>query len=164
MKYMNLPRESREHLMAGLAAMPEFLDESFAQLPAALHVAPGLDDGFSPVEQVWHLADLEEMGFAERIRRLRAEPHPRLPHFAGDVVARERNYKALSLLEGIAAFRRARERNLLVFRALDPGEWVKDGDQDGVGPVSLCDLPSMMAAHDASHRREIADWFAHVEG
>jgi len=163
MKYMNLPRESREHLLAGLAAMPEFLDESFAQLPAALHVAPGLDDGFSPVEQVWHLADLEEMGFAERIRRLRAESHPRLPDFAGDVVARERNYKALSLLEGIAAFRRARERNLAVFRQLDPDEWAKGGEQDGMGPVSLCDMPSMMAAHDASHRNEIEAWFDHLK-
>lgn len=162
MKYMNLPREARETLLAGLAAMPDFLTKSFAGLPAALQAAPGPDDGFSPVEQAWHLADLETLGFAERIRRLRTEAHPRLPDFAGDVVARERNYRALSLHEGIAAFRKARERNLAAFRDLEPDEWLKTGNQDGVGAVSLCDLPSMMAAHDASHKGEIEAWLGHI--
>ena len=163
MKYMNLPRQSRERLLADLASMPDFIAESFAELPPSLHIAAGPADGFSPVEQAWHLADLEEMGFAERIRRLRTESHPELPDFAGDVVARERNYRALSLQDGIAAFRRARERNLSVLRQLDPDEWVRGGDQDGVGSVSLCDLPAMMAEHDANHRREIEAWHRHVK-
>lgn len=162
MRYLDLPPEARETLLAELAAMPDFLDASFTGLPAAQHAAPGPGDSFSPVEQAWHLADLEVMGFAERIRRLRTETHPRLPDFFGDVVARERNYKELSLREGLAAFRRARERNVAAFAQLDPEEWMRDGEQDGVGPVSLCDLPSMMVAHDASHRCEIEAWFSHV--
>jgi len=160
MKYINLPRESREKLMAGLEQMPAFVAAAFADLPPSRHAEPGRDGTFSPVEQAWHLADLEDMGFTERIRRLRTESHPHLPDFAGDVVARERDYKALSLSEGIAAFRRARARNLSALRSLTREEWTRRGEQEGVGAVALCDLPTMMAAHDEGHRREIEAWLA----
>lgn len=162
MKYMNLSRESRKVLLEGLEGMPDFLAATFSDLPAALHDSPGPDGSFSPVEQAWHLADLEEMGFAARIRRLRSEAHPRLPDFMGDVVARERNYKSLSLREGIAAFRQARSRNLATLKGLRKAEWTRGGTQDGFGPVSLCDLPSMMTEHDESHRREIEAWLEQV--
>jgi hypothetical protein len=32
--------------------------------------------------------------------------------------------------------------------------------QDGVGPIILCDVPAMMAEHDAAHRVEIRAWQA----
>lgn len=163
MRYMNLSAESREKLMADLESMPAFLAASFSRLTRSLQVKPGPEDSFSPVEHVWHLADLEEMGFAERIHRLRTESNPQLPDFAGDVVARARNYRALSLSEGIEAFRRARERNLAVLNSLGYEEWSRRGEQEGVGPVSLCDLPSMMAEHDGSHRREVEAWLRSVQ-
>jgi len=34
---------------------------------------------------------------------------------------------------------------------------------ESVGPISLCDLPSMMAEHDASHRLEISAWIDDVQ-
>jgi hypothetical protein len=37
-------------------------------------------------------------------------------------------------------------------------QWSRGGTQEGVGRIALCDLPSMMAEHDASHRAEIAAW------
>jgi len=163
MKYVNSSKESREGLMANLEAMPAFLAGSFAELPDSLHAKPGPGGSFSPVEHAWHLADLETMGFSERIRRLRAEPEPQLPDFAGDLVALERNYRSLSLAEGIEAFKRAREQNLSTFRNLAPNEWNKRGEQQEFGPVSLCDLPSMMAQHDESHREEIEAWLECVE-
>lgn len=163
MKYMKLPKQARENLLEGLKQMPDFLAQSFARLPASLHAVPGPQGTFSPVEQAWHLADLEAMGFAERIRRLRVEQNPRLPDFAGEIVARERNYRSLSLIDGIAAFRQARDANLAALRSLGLVEWTRRGEQDGVGPVSLCDLPSMMAEHDAGHRQEIEAWLGHLK-
>ena len=163
MKYMMLTKESREALMGGLRQMPDFLAESFAELPDALRTRPGPDGSFSPVEQAWHLADLEAMGFAERIRRLMVETEPQLPDFAGDEIARQRDYKSLSLAEGIEAFRLARERNLATLDALTRAEWNRRGEQEGVGAVTLCDIPSMMAEHDESHRKEIREWLGRVE-
>ena len=162
MEYMKLPQASKEKLIARLAAMPAFLGDSFARLPSATHVLSGPQGSFSPVEQVWHLADLEVMGFAERIRRLLSESYPFLPDFLGDEVARERDYKSLSLLEGIDAFRRSRQANLAALGSLTDEEWNRSGEQEGIGPVSLCDLPSMMAAHDESHRLEIGAWLNHA--
>jgi len=161
-EYMNLPAASREKLIADLAAMPGFLDDSFANLPPSVHALPGPNGSFSPVEHAWHLADLEEMGFALRIRRLRAESHPELADFAGDDVAKERNYKSLSLRDGIEAFRVARQKNLATLANLAADEWTRGGEQEGVGAVSLCDIPSMMAAHDESHRREVRAWLDQV--
>jgi hypothetical protein len=33
----------------------------------------------------------------------------------------------------------------------------------GVGPISMCDMPSLMAEHDDSHRSEITAWLDRLE-
>jgi hypothetical protein len=121
-------------------------------------MAPGSGGAFSPVEHCWHLADLEREGYSVRIRRLRAEDHPALPDFDGAAIAWERHYRSRSVTEGIAAFRAARLANLGSLRAIAADEWARGGTQDGVGPIMLCDVPAMMAEHDAGHREEIAAW------
>jgi hypothetical protein len=45
-----------------------------------------------------------------------------------------------------------------LLRAVGPDQWTRAGTQEGVGRVALCDLPHMMAEHDASHRAEIEAW------
>jgi hypothetical protein len=160
---MLLPREDQETLLEGLKAMPAFLAAAYSRLSAAEACIAGAD-GFSPVEQCWHLADLEREGYAVRIRRLLNEVEPALPAFDGDRIAQERNYKSLSLADGIEAFRRARAGNLAALRALTASEWERRGTQDGVGRVGLCDIPLMMAEHDAAHRDEIGEWLSRETG
>jgi hypothetical protein len=158
MQYMRLDTKGREALLEELKAMPDSLGRSFAALTEFEAMLPGPDDAFSPVEHCWHLADLEREGYAVRIRRLRAEHDPELPDFDGARIAQERNYRARSLAEGIAAFTAARRENVAAFAALTPADWSRRGTQEGVGPVSLCDIPAMMAEHDATHRQEIEAW------
>src|SRR5260370_1279109 len=55
----------------------------------------------------------------------------------------------------LEAFAAARAANLGLLRSLDEAEWAREGQQDGVGPVRLLDLPRMMAEHDAGHREEV---------
>jgi hypothetical protein len=156
-RYMLLARADQDTLLEQLDAMPAFLYEAFSRLSPADARIEGAD-GFTPVEQCWHLADLERDGYAVRIWRLLNEVEPALPDFDGERVAQERNYKALSLAEGIEAFRRARAENLAALRALSVTEWERRGTQEGVGRVGLCDIPLMMAEHDAAHRAEIDGW------
>jgi len=144
-------------LLERLSAMSTFLDDAFSGLSTSDALVEGAD-GFSPVEQCWHLADLERDGYAVRIRRLLNEVDPVLLDFDGERVARERNYKSLSLAEGLTAFRRARAENLAALRRLTASEWERVGTQEGVGRVGLCDIPLMMAEHDAAHRAEIDDY------
>jgi hypothetical protein len=158
MKYLRLERQERKALMDGLGEMADFLAACFASLPADEAVRGGPDETFSPVEQCWHLADLEREGFGARIRRLLDEDAPFLPDFDGGRLARERDYRSRSVGEGLAAFRAQRDANLALLRDVSAEQWLRVGNQEGVGPVALCDLPAMMAEHDASHRAEIEAW------
>lgn len=151
-----------EAILAQLAAMPEVLERAFAALTEAKTVQPGPDGAFSPVEHCWHLADLEREGYAVRIRRLLEEDEPRLPDFDGARLAAERNYTQCSLTEGLAAFRAARRDNVRVLRSLTAAQGSRSGTQDGVGRITLADIPRMMAEHDASHRAEIDTWIRHT--
>jgi hypothetical protein len=158
MKYLLMTRTERDELWRALETMPTFLLEQFESLPAPQTTRPGPEGAFSPVEQCWHLADLEREGFGVRIRRLLREEDPYLADFDGSRVAKEREYAKRSLADGIAAFRDARAANLATLRAVPAAEWSRRGTQEGVGRVALCDLPHMMAEHDAAHRAEIAAW------
>jgi hypothetical protein len=158
MRYLSMTRPEREALWTALTSMPRFLRERFEALSPQEAVMAGPDGGFSPVEQCWHLADLEREGFGERIRRLLAETDPHLPDFDGARLARERAYRDRSLPEGLRLFEVARTANLATLRSLDAAQWSRQGTQEGVGAVALCDLPHMMAEHDEAHRAEIAAW------
>src|ERR1700693_187672 len=98
--------------------MPDYLYEQFDSLTAEDARLPGPGGAFSPVEQVWHLADLEREGFGCRIDRLLSEREPQLPDFDGAAIAAARHYRARCLTAGLAAFRAARQRNLDTLRAI----------------------------------------------
>jgi hypothetical protein len=157
--YMQLPPEGQQRILEQLASMSSFLAERFGAL-AEDEAKVRADDIASPVEQVWHLADLEREGFGVRIERLLNEDDAQLPDFDGTEVAKRRNYREKSLHEGIRAFARARQDNIDALARVTPQEWTRRGEQQGVGPVALCDIPAMMAGHDASHREEIDFWCA----
>jgi DinB family protein len=159
-RYLALETAEKEELLARLEGMPEFLEASFAALAADDASRRPASGTFAPVEQCWHLADLEREGYLARIARLLAEDHPELPDFDGDRVAEERRYASLSLREGLSTFRAARAETLARLRRVAAHDWKRAGRQEGVGAVMLCDLPAMIAAHDASHRAEIEAWLA----
>jgi hypothetical protein len=158
MKYLMMSQPDRQELYAALASMPDFLTDTFAAISDDEVSTSFTENSFSPVEHCWHLADLEREGFAVRIRRLLAQSNPKLENFDGTLVAQQRQYKRMGLADGIAAFRKARLDNLAVLQAIDAGSWTRQGEQEGVGTVMLCDVPVMMAEHDAEHRKEITEW------
>lgn len=158
MRYLMMNPPDQQALNAVLESMPDFLADVFGGISDAEACRPLPDDSFSPVEHCWHMADLEREGFAVRIRRLLAEPKPRLEDFNGGRLAAERQYKHKSLAGGIAAFREARRDNLALLQTIQSEAWARQGEQEGVGTVMLCDIPVMMAEHDAEHKKEIAEW------
>src|SRR5262245_53177687 len=104
MRYLKLRREDRESLLASLQEMPAWLDRTFESLNAAEAARRSSDGMFAPVEQCWHLADLEREGFAERLRRLREEDRPVLADWDGERAAIERAYRSRTCADGVAAF------------------------------------------------------------
>jgi hypothetical protein len=155
---MKLNDVERDELMRSLAGMSEFLQDAFTGLTDQQARAPGPNGAFAPVEQVWHLADLEREGFGLRIRRLPTEEHPLLPDFDGTRIAHERDYRSLSLQEGLRAFSAARADNIAALRSVTTDAWRRGGTQEGVGDVTLCDMPVFLLQHDQAHKAEIEDW------
>ena len=151
---MTVPAELDAAFRA-LETMPGFLQEAAHTIGEHAARAPS-GGGFSLIEHAWHLADLEREGFGERIRRVLAEADPELPDFDGARLARERSYGGRPLGTGIAAFVAARAANLAVLRSAAPDSWARTGRQEGVGAVTLRDIPRLMSEHDDSHRAEIA--------
>jgi hypothetical protein len=131
-------------------------------LASALAAAPSLSErragsgGFSVTEHLCHLADLEREGFALRLLRLLVEASPVLADFDGARVAAERNYAARDPREALHRFCEARRLNLSRLFSMSEEDWTRWGTQDGVGKVTLSQLPARMAAHDAAHLCELA--------
>jgi len=145
----------REGDLSELATMASHLAGQAVHFPGESAARRPDGEAFSFVEQVWHLADLEREGFGVRIRRLLEEDDPVLPDFDGARIARERDYRSRSVAEGLAAFALARHENLEALRALTDAQRSRGGRQDGVGRITLDEIPARMLDHDRSHRSEI---------
>ncbi|MGH9443873.1 MAG: DinB family protein [Thermoanaerobaculia bacterium] len=161
-----MPNEPRsagiDALLDELETMPAALEGHAANFPGKIARRKPPGGGFSFLENVWHLADLEREGFGERIRRLRNEDSPSLPDFNGERVARERRYNELDLERGLASFSAARKENVRSLRNLPEADWERSGAQEGAGTVCLRDVPRMMREHDRSHTCEIEELFAFI--
>jgi hypothetical protein len=137
-------------------------EHELRSLTPELMCQQGADGALSPLEQVWHLADLEREGFGIQIDKLLSEREPQLPDFDGAAIAAGRHYRSRSFDAGVAALREARRRKLARLRTVATDAWTRSGQLEGVGKVSLCDLPSFMSQHDAAHRAEITAWKAQL--
>jgi hypothetical protein len=159
-----MTRRDLETLLLTLESTPALLARAAASFSKGQVRTRPCQGGFSFVENVWHLADLEREGYGRRIARLLSETDPLLENFDGERMARERAYQERDLERGIALFTRAREANLAALRRVSADQWERAGSQEGVGRVTLADLLRMMAEHDRSHGDEIADLIALVRG
>jgi len=155
-------RRELETLFLTLESTPALLARAAAEVPEDGVRQRGTAGGFSLVEHVWHLADLEREAYGVRIRRLLTEDEPVLSNFEGDRVARERMYLRRDLAEGLLAFTTARTRNLQRLREVSAEDWKRAGRQEGIGRIELSDVPRMMTEHDRAHGVEIAELVAEL--
>ena len=159
-----MTRRDLETLLLTLESTPALLARAAASFSKGQVRTRPCKGGFSFVENVWHLADLEREAYGQRIARILSEDNPALENFDGERMARERAYQERDLERGLTLFMRARAANLAALRYVSADQWERSGSQEGVGRVTLADLPRMMAEHDRSHGDEIADLLALVQG
>jgi len=160
---MTMNRRELESLLLTLESTPVLITRAAEEIGASLVRRQPSGGGFSLVEHVWHLADLEREAYGVRMRRILSEDEPSLADFEGDRLARERVYQERDLAEGLAAFAVARDRNVRKLRTVHNSDWKRRGNQEGVGTIALEDIPRMMASHDRVHTSEIADLLAHLK-
>jgi DNA-binding transcriptional ArsR family regulator/uncharacterized damage-inducible protein DinB len=122
--------------------------------PDAGHDRPDAG-GFSLAEHVWHLADIEELGWAPRFERLLVESRPRLAGVDGDRLAVERRYNERPWR---GAARRFIAQRLRTLRALArfSAPMLDTPATFGGRRSSAGDVLTAMVAHDREHRTEMA--------
>ena len=158
-----MKRRKLETLLLTLESTPSLLARAAASLTREEALWKPQDGGFSLLENVWHLADLEREAYGVRIRRILLEEEPTLSNFDGDRIARERAYNERDLAQGLVSFAQNRARNIEVLRGLSRSDWKRRATQESVGRVTLDDIPRMMAEHDISHTAEIRSLLAHLK-
>ncbi len=112
-------------------------------------------DEFSATENVCHLRDIEEEGYAVRIRKLLEESEPVLNDVDGARLARERDYNNQNIFDALERFERARSSNASAVKESAPDSLHRRGMFEGVGAVTLYQLLSMMRDHDEGHIKEL---------
>ena len=149
-----------ESTLAELAGMAAHLADQSRRFPGESAVRRPEGDAFSFVEHVWHLADLEREGFGDRIRRLREEDVATAIYDGADaVMLSAESASGAHPLEAVEIMDRIiREVELEDhYRALTDAQRSRGGMQEGVGRVTLRDIPMRMLDHDAAHRKEIEE-------
>ena len=148
--------ETLHELIATLARTADTIAAQIAGMSDADLRRRKDDYGFSVVETVCHLRDIEVEGYTVRIDRLLNEDQPSLPDIDGGRLAAERDYNSQNIAEALAAFAQARARNVLRLRDLAPEQVVRAGTLEGVGAVTLEELLLMMQEHDAGHTEDLS--------
>lgn len=122
--------------------------------PGQGHVLPA-DGRFSLAQHVWHLADVEQFGWARRFHRLLAAHNPLLPGVDGDRLAVERRYQQRRWQPAAARFVRQRQHTLAALARCTPATLqrpVRFGGQATTG----ADMLAALLAHDHEHRLELS--------
>jgi hypothetical protein len=137
-----------------LAAFPEQLKRQLEGLSdAALRFRPA-PDGWSIVEIVGHMTDVDAI-WPGRVRQMLSTDNPQLQGVDNDVV-RQRDYqnKQIGLMLITLAERRADFVELL--RMLRAAQLARPGLHPTRGPITVGDAPAALADHDRGHREQIA--------
>ena len=143
------------HLIDQIAESQRILRNAIESVPKTLMRKRSAAGGFAIVEHAWHLADLEEEGWAVRLRRTLHETDPRLADFRGDAIAEERRYIEREVEPAVGRFAATRTANVALLRSLGPEDWSRPAVQEHVGGVTVASLASAMLSHDVAHANEI---------
>ena len=145
-----------------LAAAHAYLADS-ARAIALLRAAMAPDQGyhqpapdrFSLAAHVWHLADVEEFGWSQRLPRALAEQEPVLAGVDGDRLAIERRYQQRPWRAAALRFTRLRQLSLRSLARFDAAALARPLHFGG-SRISAGQLLAAMLAHDHEHRLEMA--------
>ena len=145
-------RQSALGCLAGTASLVGELRQAMADDQGYATPRAG---GFSLVQHLWHLADVEQQGWALRFARLLHEAEPLLPGVDGDQLAREGRYQQRLWRAAARRFEAQRRRTLQALRRCDAAVLRRPVHFSGQ-PATGAEMLAAMLAHDHEHRGEMA--------
>jgi transcriptional regulator with XRE-family HTH domain len=143
--------------VAALAAMPSKMKDVVRQVPHEAWARKPANGGFSLLEHVCHLRDIDGDGYRERVERMLTEERPSLPELDGDALAVERDYPNQDLGKALSSFTATRWQIAARLARLTPEERGRSGLQAGVGEITIEGLVGAMLAHDSAHLDEMTE-------
>jgi transcriptional regulator with XRE-family HTH domain len=149
---------------AALAAMPAKLKAILEAIPENQWRSPPKAGGFSLVEHLCHLRDIDGDGYQVRIGRVLSEDRPVLPDIDGTQLAIERDYQAQDARAALDAFTATRWAIVGRLGKLDPSERRRIGLMAGLTEIGIDGLVSTMLAHDSEHLDELDSLRAELGG
>lgn len=152
-----MPRrdEAPDRAYAALAAMPAKLKAVVEAIRERLWRKQPKAGGFSLVEHLCHLRDIDGDGYRVRIERMLNEDRPALPDIDGAQLAIERDYLAQDARATLAAFTATRWAIIGRLGKLDATERRRVGLMAGTTVIDIDGLVSAMLAHDSEHLDEL---------
>ena len=151
------PAEDFAGRIATAAAMPSKLKDIVALIPRDAWTRRPGNGGFSLVEHVCHLRDIDEDGYGERVARILAEERPSLPDIDGDALARQRDYQSQDLEAALSAFAALRWQISARLAKLTPEERRRTGLMAAVREITIEGLVGAMLAHDSEHLDQLSE-------
>lgn len=148
---------------AALVAVREYLGATADAVQALLAALPAdggydkpVDNGFSLVEHLWHLSDIETLGWLPRFTRMLDETRPSMPGVDGDQLALEKQYQSRPWRAAARHFVSQRRRSLQLLARYDDDVLrrpvVFAGTRTRAGGVLAAAV-----AHDLDHRPQMAE-------
>lgn len=143
-------------MISKLSAMPDAMRRYLDTTPeAAVRTRPN-GTGFSMVEHICHLRDLDAV-YASRISAVLGKNLPMLESVDGTVMARERAYLKQDARKALTQFVRSRKNLCTQLKSIGASARKRCGLRDGVKRMSIDDLVIEAGGHDAEHIHEIEE-------
>jgi hypothetical protein len=143
-------------LHAALARFPQELRAHFAAIPAQQGRFRPLSwegipsEHFDPIGQLWHVRDIEIVGYHLRFRRALEEHAPLLADIESYALAEAQGPRGPAE-QALAEFAEARAKTVAMLAALTPEQLERPATFDGFGPVTVRGLMHLLCSHDHQH-------------
>ena len=145
------------HLIKSLEETPERVRRIVRGLTGAELRQKQAEHGFSALEHVCHLRDIEREGYVIRINNLLHKERPFLPDIDGDKLAEQRKYNSQDIDAALDEFSRARGESVTAVKALPPIQLSRNGVLENVGPITIGELLLKILEHDDEHIRALTE-------
>ena len=109
---------------------------------------------FSVTEIVWHMVDVERL-WQMRIRGLLDGSVTHFVQMDPDRIAREGNYNARPMAQGLAELSSAREETLVLLRTLSEDQLALSAQHSKRGTMTMAMILETMAGHDRGHAAQV---------
>ncbi len=152
-----LPLKVETYLLAALEGAPGLCVNLLDGITAAEADFRPDPDRFTIREAISHVADWEPI-FQARLRATLSEENPTLQGIDEGEVARAGNYGARDWNDQAQKFAEARAGTLSLIRSLQKADWDRLANHTEAGPITMTEQIILIAAHDAYHHQQFAQW------